>query len=425
VGRSGFGGAVAAAVVVLVLVAGCGTDESGGTATEDGSVPAGVVPIDGFADRQEPAVAAVGDRLFVFGGQVPPTTGRDARARFLNDGVLVDPTSGDAEKVPDPPFDRPLAHPVAQRIGDDVLVIGSSCIASEPTEGNAEFCEPDTYAAATFDPRSRQWERVELPPDLRTTGGYRRALGAIDNDRAVLVLGREQPDVWTYAPSDGRWAKAPVSLSADNVCLAGSDAVELVLTEDVTKSSTASLRITDLATGAKLDSTRLPGVTYRPFINGYVRCNSAEILVVDPGVVGGAAGLHRYDRESGTWSTVPAPPVDLFGFRSVWADDELVFLPTPGAAGQQAYALNPATGRWRTIADPPINPQDPVWNGRAVVGYTPSTIAPDGSPGVICLRGETGGPPTTSGRPECKPDYRPPEPRRTRAGVWSFTVPSA
>ena len=157
VGRCRFGGAVAVAVAMLVLVAGCGTDGSGDQPAGSGSLPAGVVPIDGFADREDPAVAAVGDRLFVFGGQVPPPTGRDTRVRYLNDGVLVDPASGDAEELPEPPFDRPLAHPVAQRLGGRILVLGTSCIASEPMEGNAEFCEPDTFAAATFDPGAREW----------------------------------------------------------------------------------------------------------------------------------------------------------------------------------------------------------------------------------------------------------------------------
>jgi hypothetical protein len=378
-------------------------------------------------------VAAVGDRLLVFGGRVPPPTGRDTKVRYLNDGVLVDPTTGNAQRLPDAPFDKPLAHPIAQRIGGKVLVLGTECIASEPMEGNAEFCEPDTFAAATFDPRAQEWDRVDLPAELRGTGGYRRSLGVLRDGRAALVLGSlPTPALWTYAPDDGRWAKGPVTLTEDDVCLAGSDAVELVLTEDATKSSTVSLQLTDVATGATRDAPQLPVVTYRPFINGSLRCQGSEILVVDPGGVGGAAGVHRYDRTSGTWSTLPAPPVDLFGFRSLWADDELLFLPTPGRPGEQAYALAPAVGRWRPVADPPADPQNPVWDGNAVAGYSPSSIAMDSSPAVICgpfpagvAPGPTSSTTTTSTRPECAPDYRPPPPRRTQAGVWSFTVPPA
>jgi hypothetical protein len=420
---------VAVIAATLVLVAGCGSDEPGEQSVPKGVVRAGIVPIDGFADRQEPAVATVGDRLFVFGGRVPPPPGRDTKVRYLNDAVLVDPTSGASERLPDPPFDKPLAHPIAQRIGEKVLVLGSECIASEPTEGNAEFCEPDTYAAATFDPRSQEWRKVDLPADLRGTGGYRRSLGVLRDGRAALVLGSmPAPAVWTYEPDDGRWEKAPVPLSDDNVCLAGSDVVERVLTEDATKSSTVSLRVTNLETGAVGDASQLPGVTYRPFMNGSLRCQGSEILVVDPGGVGGAAGVHRYDRAAGTWSTLPAPPVDLFGFRSVWADDELLFLPTPGSDGEQAYGLEPSVGRWRAIADPPANPQDPVWDGHAVLGYAPSTIQMDSTPAVVCGPFPAAPSPTsstTSARPECRPDYRPPAPRRTHAGVWSFTVPPA
>ncbi len=344
--------------------------------------------------------------------------------------MLVDPTSGQADALPEAPFDRPLAHPIATRVGDDVVVIGSECLASEPVEGNAEFCEPDTYAAARFDLREHEWEQIAVPPELRSVeGGYRGSLGVLD-DRAVLVLGREPPQVWTYAPAASQWAKAPGSVVSDQACLAGATLVERVPTQDQTRPSTVALRLTEFATGATRGSSPLPGVAYQPFIDGSLRCRDHEIVVVDPGGVGGASGVHGYDATTDTWSTFPPSPVDLFGFTSLWVGDELVFLPTPGRAGQPAFALDPTTGRWRPIPDPPTDPAGAVADGTTVAGYVGPSFEADDSAPVICAGSPAGvapspTPPSTSDRPECRPDYRPPEPRRFRAGVWSFTVPPA
>ena len=424
------GVAVAVAVAMVVLVAGCGSDGSRDAAAPQGVAPGGVVPIEGFADRQAPAVAAVGDRLLVFGGQVPPPTGRDTKVRYLNDGVLVDPTTGAAEQLPDPPFDKPLAHPIAQRIGGRVLVLGSECIASEPTEGNAEFCEPDTYAVATFDPR-RAAVGAHRPParaagDGRVPPVARRAAGRPSGARArvdagaggVDVLARRRPLGEGPVVAERRQrlhrrvgrGRARADRGRDEV-------VDGLTPADGRRHRGDARRVAAPGCDLPARSSTASSVARAPRSSSSIRAGSAARRGCTGTTARPARGRRcRHLRSTCSGSGRSGPTTSCCSSRR----------PERRCGGVRAGPAADAGARSPTR---PRTRRTRCGTATPSLGYVPSTIEADDSPAVICA------PSTAPGsrrarrrrprrRPECRPDYRPPEPRRTRPGVWSFTDPA-
>lgn len=207
-----------------------------------GSAPPPDIEGGGLSPRHSPAVAWVGDRLFVYGGWPalavdPPPTGEDPFAGSprsaegavlsLTDGALFDPESTSMRSLPAAPFPDPVQYPQAVAVDDEVVVLGTDCPHPNPDpEDSSGFCEPGTYVAAAYSPTEEAWREIALPPALKdTTNGASEVLGATTDGRVIFQLGpREHEDeqVWSYSPSEDRWRRLPSPGAFVNArCLAG------------------------------------------------------------------------------------------------------------------------------------------------------------------------------------------------------------
>ncbi|MCI0679132.1 MAG: hypothetical protein L0Z63_08860 [Actinobacteria bacterium] len=107
-----------------------------------------------------------------------------------------------------------------------------------------------------------------------------------------------------------------------------------------------------------------------------------QVLVV------GRSGVAGYSPSANTWVEYDAPPVPL-GWTNevVWADGLLVIWPsTVERVVHRGAALDPETGDWSTLPDPPAWPAAPsmVWTGAEVMiwGGLPAAVSDESERGV-------------------------------------------
>lgn len=220
-----------AATGVVGALAACGSagsPEAGGPVDEVGLSP-----------RQSPALAWVGDRLFVYGGAVgtPDPVGDDPFAGAprspegvvlaRTDGALFDVEAPAMERLAEAPFPDPVQYPEAIAVDDEVVVLGIDCPRPNPDpEDTSGTCEPGTYAAAVYSVTDAEWREVTMPAALDgLANGATEPVGATSDGRAVFVLGPRDDvieQLWAYTPADDRWERLPSpEVRVDAQCLAG------------------------------------------------------------------------------------------------------------------------------------------------------------------------------------------------------------
>lgn len=110
-----------------------------------------------------------------------------------------------------------------------------------------------------------------------------------------------------------------------------------------------------------------------------------------------AVGAAAYDPATDTWSSLPAAPEPVGGpGQAVWTGDELVHVGrtpyTPGVEGTDTFvpgplvaqALDPDTGTWRTLPSPPVPAAEDTavaWTGDELVVVGGEADVPAGGPG--------------------------------------------
>ncbi len=191
-------------------------------------------PDDDWDDRGSPALAWVGDRLFVYGGTPVPGESESVRTvEPLNDAALIDPDDGRVDVLPEPPFERPMrTQPAALAVDDEVLVIGQLC---RESDSESRGCEPGAYRAAVYSEPDDEWREVELPGRLeRITNGQSEPVGVTSDGRAVVVLGAQDEgfgalvtrELWVYSLEDDEWEPLPSpGALIEGACLAGDGVV--------------------------------------------------------------------------------------------------------------------------------------------------------------------------------------------------------
>lgn len=388
----------AAAIVIVVAAggwsvsrwrAGSGTDER---VDARRAALGGVVEVDELSRRRGPAQAWVGGRLLVFGGGPAKSTDWS----FLNDGALVDPDTGEADRLADAPFDPPLYRPMAAATADTAFVFGEECRPTDDPEATSPECDPGTYAAATLD-ASGVWSAVKMPKALDKIRGDRtvgRALGASAGGEFVIGLGSfEAAEVWSFDPGREQWTKLPdLPVMALDGCVTGDYVVVL----------TAGFRSGEQVLAVDPKLTAGPGeMTFGYEGDGYVEPRVAvkdlrsgdgwQVSAPDPDAryssspprlactgnqamaVSGLSpteALARFSLDTGEVLTVADPPVYRHFNEELWTGTELVFLPIAIEVGFPGLAYNPSTDTWRELHDFPPTTTGAVWSGSAIVGYS-------------------------------------------------------
>jgi hypothetical protein len=394
--------AIALTAMALAVVVGCGEARPRSSASigQTGSVV--------LSPRVFPAQAWTGERLFVFGGNVP----RGISTPF-NDGALIDPQTGHTEPLAAAPFDPPLGYPKAIAAAGRVLVIGHSC--AIPPDFDPEIselpCEPGTYAAATYDVAKGTWHSVEIPPEHReiTIAGPShsalQALGTTTDGRAVLMLGDfRSPQYWTIELETGKWSRLPdPGVWANDACVSNDELFVLttkykngdtLLERDPTLTPVPgqvytgypgdghvlpSLAILDLRDPAPWRQTPVDEGVNLGESSPYLSCLDHAAAVLD--AIFGPRNMRLYTDATATWS-IPAPPplARFFSLTRIWTGSQLILLPTEADAGSPAVAYVVADDCWRVLEGVPPVTRGAIWSGSAIVGYAEPLASVAGPP---------------------------------------------
>jgi len=373
----------------------------------------GVIPIEGLSPRAGPAVAWTGAELFMFGGLGTGAEGDPAR--LLTDGATVDPATGRADRLPEPPFQAPLLISDAALIAPGhVLVLGWSCPSPQlyPDSDSYDCGSGAGLAGAVFDADVRAWTKLKVPT-VDAQPSQIRIAGTTSNGDVVVGIGRPNDlrrDYWRFRPGAGSWTELGSPGVATDACLAGDTLVALtakfdnggpILEQDpriapapgsgaVFVSGDAAWVQPTFVTRdpSRPDGVWNPGVTLtdaRYPIPPEISCMGGKVMVV-PGGGDGSEGTHVYSVARNTVRRPSAPPkATSAGFAGyfaprVWTGTELLFLtrspdfaaaPTPrqvpGLLPSRAY--DPGSDTWRVLAPLPGATANPQWTGSALVDY--------------------------------------------------------
>ena len=235
-----------------------------------------------------------GSSLVVFGGY--GSVDSNGIVATLADGAIYTPSTNSWRKLPAAPL-SPRFNPELVWTGHEVLVIGG-----DPAD---ESLDGPGYAAgeAAYDPSSNRWRRLPVMPSI--AGHDVRHLQAIATARGIVV-----GQLWQHVTTDGN--TTDIGAGVDFVVY---DPSQNIWTTRETSAATTD----DQPSG-------LDGVTV-----------AGDQLLVLPG-----QGWHG---DSSTW---------------------------PPAFGQHGYRLDLATGTWSAMPAGPIDNTDPlgVWTGSALLEYT-------------------------------------------------------
>jgi hypothetical protein len=341
-------------------------------------------PDDDWVDRGSPALAWTGDQLFVYGGNPVPDADEDVRTvEPLNDAALIDPDDGDADVLPDPPFDRPLrVQPAVVAVDDEVLVIGQLC---RETENEDRACDPGAYRAAVYSVPDREWRPIELPGHLeRISNGQSESVGSTSDGRAVVMLGARDGfgpvanrELWTYSVSDDEWEQLPSPETlVEGACLAD-DAlvVGAGLLADTGDSTTVPsgdaagprLHVMGLDSDARVwFPTEPAGVPTGDAAS--MTCGDDLVLVDDGTAVKRVFQLGP----DGGWSEAADQPGDDVYTGHLWTGEEFLFLDP----NSPTLAYSPEDDAWRGIERAAPTGVRSVWTGEFVVGWPGRTDTP-------------------------------------------------
>jgi hypothetical protein len=345
----------------------------------------------GWEERGAPGIAWTGDRLFVYGGfpADDESYGESLRAgdNPLDDAALIDTASGNVDRLPEPPFDRPLrSQPGVVAVGDDVVVVGDLCQTPRRADAPGD-CAPGVYATAVYSIEDDEWRLVDSPPEVaQIRNGQHFGVGTTSDGRAVFVLGERGGvfgaapgrQLWTYSVADDEWARVPSpDLIIEEVCLAGDTLV--AASELVQAAATAgvapvpgpgpTLRLFDLEgdDGGWLPAPPVEVTSAAPTAD--ITCGEDTVLL-DTGD-GGSLRVYAIGPGGGWHSPQPMPGEDHHVAR-LWTGEEYLFLDPE--LDNLAYA--PGTDEWRTLDGKADIGPEPVWTDDAAVGWPEPTDLP-------------------------------------------------
>jgi hypothetical protein len=320
------------------------------------------------------------------------------------------------ERLPDPPFDRPVAGAQVVAIPGGLLAVGVRCDRDDPrarADREDYGCYPGSLAAATYDVAARRWTRVDVPAEAQTPPGSlsdaARAAGPIGSDAVFRLSGRP----WTFDPAERKWRPVhlPPGIDHDSgLCAAGRFLVAwrpipntaLAAPDQLREYLDAGMEVwTSSDTGATW--THAPAPPLQPDLtspNFYrLVCGRDTVMLWDPYLT----EVRALDLASTTWTTVPSPPasrsvtagavqLDAQLMWAAWSDGEYVFWRSalPSVAG---WAIAPG-GSWRAIEQGPLQVADQVtWfegtaytmgastDGSMLLAWTPRRAAVVAEPG--------------------------------------------
>lgn len=370
---------------VVALVLSCGDNGELPTGANAAPISAGNAGTE-FRPAMYPALAAVGSRVFVWGGSPSPATD----GAPLNDGAVFDPEAETFEAIESSPFTDPLRSPSAVAVGKRVFVIGVACTADPVSTGAAEdgpalVCEPGTLVAAVYDVAAAEWSAVDLPAELAVLGPidpaallYPRAVavGAVDS-RVVLDAGPGFGDYWTFDIDTGEWTRLrepAVQIDEDahargqstggfDACVAGSI---LLVAESANPVSLDFARPSP--DGVKVHALDLSqpesqwgtteSLTYEQVKVPEMSCSPQGALIYSSLPGGGSRWLDAPDL---AWRA-PGPqpevaPNELVVTGMTWTGETFV---GGLSRGGEAWSFDSSTLQWRTVPPLPAQPQVPL-----------------------------------------------------------------
>ena len=379
--------AVAAAVVGVRLVGG----GSGRTVAADGAmallrweeVPGAPIP-----PRDEPAMVWTGSELVVWGGHAP---GGDPSGT-KDDGAAYDPSTRTWRKLPDGPL-GPRSSMIGVWTGTEVLLWGgwsSDAPAPPPPEtrsedgrvtvsGRISISPGGTHGyadGAAYNPATDTWRSIpEAPIDSRIgegvawTGSEMLVIGGVSTPSE----GEDGPIGAAYDPATDTWRSLPDLGVGAALMGAGWTGITAAWTGDkvlyLRPSGVDGPRLFayDPAADAWEERSR-PGQRFHLVWDNASPVWTGQRLVLASGT---------YDAGSDPWSVFEAidydPTTDEWGqvamddsheamlftpySMGAWNGREVVFLTTTGSF---ASALDPSSGRWVAIPEPPRPPREDV-----------------------------------------------------------------
>jgi len=343
-------------------------------------------PDDDWDERASPALAWVGDRLFVYGGNPVPGESESVRTlEPLNDAALIDPDDGRVDVLPDPPFERPLrGSPAALAVDDEVLVVGQLC--REPPEGAERACSGGAYRAAVYSVAEDDWREVELPGRLeRISNGQSVPVGVTSDGHAVVILGPQDGfgalagrQLWVYSLADDEWEPLPTpgaliegACLADDAVVVGSgllaetadDAVGDVVPTDPAQLALAgpTLQVLSLAADSRVWFPTPAAGVLPTGDTASMTCGDERVLVDD------GTGVKRIFElgPGGGWVASAPQPDDTVHDAHLWTGEEFLFL----APNTPTLAYDPEDDSWRGIEGSAATSARSVWTGDSVVGW--------------------------------------------------------
>lgn len=354
------------ALALPALLAGSVLGACGGEPL-DAAVPEVSVTL---APRDDPAVIAVGDATLVWGGVLPwddgsrPGLGEWADL-FLDDGaIVVEGASGTA--VPPAPFTASLNRPGAAAVGDDVVLVGSTCAEAADTDGADFSCRPTPeLVAAAFDTTRREWRSLTPPPAAGDLGeAWVWVIGASDSEVVIGSDGADAIGWWAVDPATDRWRHLTDGGWETQACVAGSHLVRL------TDGRVETLALDD--PDAAVERSEPPPVPWsdRPY-ETHLTCAAGHAVVTTPSPAGTEVlaltltldgGLDRW-----TSSASPTLPYRMSVESTVWTGEQVVVLDANGSGANLGFT--PAARTWQLLEPVGARLAEPVWSGDAVVAW--------------------------------------------------------
>lgn len=321
------------------------------------------------------------------------------------------------ERLPDPPFDRPVAGAQVVAAPGGLIAVGVRCDRDDPrarADREDYGCYPGSLAAATYDGAKRRWDDVDIPAEAQTPPGSHsdaaRAVGSIGSDAVFRLGGR--PWAFDAAERDWRAVDLPAGANHDSgVCAAGRFLITWRPIPNTALAAPEQLR-EHLDAGMEVWTSSDAGATWTEALaaplspdlsgpNSYrLVCGRDTVVAWDPHLT----QVRQLDLASSTWNALASPPapssvtagaveLDAQLTWAAWTGGEYVFWRSPLPA-VQGWAIAPG-GAWRPVEAGPLLVQDQVtWfegtayllgtstDGPALMSWTPrpSTGAPPPMP---------------------------------------------
>jgi hypothetical protein len=339
-----------ALVCAALLVAGSCGEREATSGTPDDSRPtwvaAGWRQLDSpLAPRSAPAVVAVDEEFFIFGGATPE--GRKVSPH--NDGGFYDPALDKWRTIAPAPFSPPLMSPGASPVGSQVLVVGVPCEDRSEPEAEHPECYPAGLAAALYDPVTDTWRAVSPPP--AAAAAVPGALGPPATPLASGGVFLIEDEIWTYEVVSDSWRRLVLSPSAMTTCWTRGGAafgIELEYTVNGARVDPPPSPTPELVTNAAL---------VRWLTDGHEDARVELCTENGAALAAPSDRVYIFDVERGWTTSEPAPAEYDPAVLAPLGDSLLVW----GRSGI-GTALDLASGRWRTV---PAGPLDGTATGMA------------------------------------------------------------